>query len=923
MKKTRGTDFRFCPGGTAVSLLLSFWVSALSSAQVTPDLRPGEIQSYSQRVSGAGGTSLSLETSQLPERRTATFEIPGLSSEAVLPAGQAASLQASLLARITKAQSVVAAAIMGENGGPKSSVEDILAALDAARLQATGDLRTDLENLLIAATSRVEYPIAGEGTRKALFKVWSYRLPGERDPATARLCGPRIVARPGTVLFIPVLNLLEKNDLSINGFPVVDDLSFRDDAVNSPHGFDVINLHTHGLNVSPMWPADDVFREIHPFQLKFFIYEIPPDHPVGTFWYHPHKHGAVSAHVSGGMAGPLIVAGEPGTPLGLDKIGVEKGWIETDEPLLLQQITQYTAKADIAADPLPLIARPDFIAVKSIRALANGDKLEGKWQSLGNLVTWMKQNLDNIAPSTQTWLSGRLNPNLRTHAGGETFRLRLIHAGIGQNWGFDVCPSGSPAATVGTARIQVIAWDGIPLEEPYELRVNAGTRDLLTLAPGNRADILVWFPPGSPADCSVVARYPTGPVEIGLFKITAGSDAEAAFLTKEDVVGILKPVPQPTASIVAFSGTGSPMSVKNSSPPELLPGKFEINGLPYPGDPLVFNLNENSGIRFEPFGHPIHIHVNPVLIDAGAHRKEVGMPASRYWTDTMLNLNPGETGAGVETGIMPFDHWIGKSVVHCHILDHEDNGMMNVLEIKNRNGPPPTPVLDYLGMTSIPEAAVGAMKPAWPTSATQTVSANLPILYIFLPRPADITSCPHCTTAVISIAALRKTQGVPDFRIAAVTGPNVADIPELAAAMHLDPARDILCADADLKIFQALGLVDGTPEYSETAKQFFFPRSFGKDGKLIHDSDLMHGVFVTSSSGFIVSSYRSFLAYDDNAQILRDIKIAADPAKGIAETVPAGSPGTQVFKKTPLDLGNEKSALRLQMRWNAFTKEDR
>ncbi|MDO7630489.1 MAG: multicopper oxidase domain-containing protein, partial [Loktanella sp.] len=38
-----------------------------------------------------------------------------------------------------------------------------------------------------------------------------------------------------------------------------------------------------------------------------YRYELPSDHPVGTFWYHPHKHGSVAAQVGPGMAGALIV----------------------------------------------------------------------------------------------------------------------------------------------------------------------------------------------------------------------------------------------------------------------------------------------------------------------------------------------------------------------------------------------------------------------------------------------------------------------------------------------------------------------------------------------------------------------------------------------------------------------------------------
>merc|ERR1719230_514897 len=43
-----------------------------------------------------------------------------------------------------------------------------------------------------------------------------------------------------------------------------------------------------------------------------YEYEIPKDHPSGTFWYHPHLHGSSALQVASGMVGALIVEDEPG-----------------------------------------------------------------------------------------------------------------------------------------------------------------------------------------------------------------------------------------------------------------------------------------------------------------------------------------------------------------------------------------------------------------------------------------------------------------------------------------------------------------------------------------------------------------------------------------------------------------------------------
>eukprot|EP00964_Phaeocystis_antarctica_P019599 scaffold10814_cov101-Phaeocystis_antarctica.AAC.3 len=77
---------------------------------------------------------------------------------------------------------------------------------------------------------------------------------------------------------------------------------------NGYHDFSVVNMHTHGLHVSPLAPGDEVVNtRVKPNQTHQYIYNIPPDHMGGTHWYHPHWHGAVSIHTNFGAAGMIIV----------------------------------------------------------------------------------------------------------------------------------------------------------------------------------------------------------------------------------------------------------------------------------------------------------------------------------------------------------------------------------------------------------------------------------------------------------------------------------------------------------------------------------------------------------------------------------------------------------------------------------------
>ena len=67
------------------------------------------------------------------------------------------------------------------------------------------------------------------------------------------------------------------------------------------------NLHVHGLHVSPEGVADNVFRQIRPGESATYEYELPANHPSGTFWYHPHHHHSTTLQLASGMSGAIVV----------------------------------------------------------------------------------------------------------------------------------------------------------------------------------------------------------------------------------------------------------------------------------------------------------------------------------------------------------------------------------------------------------------------------------------------------------------------------------------------------------------------------------------------------------------------------------------------------------------------------------------
>jgi len=78
---------------------------------------------------------------------------------------------------------------------------------------------------------------------------------------------------------------------------------------NTPRGFNVTNMHVHGVHVSPKSPADNIFTLVRFQESEQYIYNIPENHPPGTYFYHAHFHGSVALQVASGMTGALIIEG--------------------------------------------------------------------------------------------------------------------------------------------------------------------------------------------------------------------------------------------------------------------------------------------------------------------------------------------------------------------------------------------------------------------------------------------------------------------------------------------------------------------------------------------------------------------------------------------------------------------------------------
>lgn len=436
---------------------------------------------------------------------------------------------------------------------------------------------------------------------------------------------------------------------------------------NEPHGFNVTNLHTHGWHVSPLPPGDDVFVAVQPgarpYEMKV---RLPDDHVAGTAWYHAHKHGSTALQVSSGMVGTLIVEG------GLDDI-----------PSIARAREKILVFEQVAYDEKGMIEGPE-----SYQNL-NGDGF---------------QKLQR-----PTLINGQVYPVVEALP-GEVQYWRMVHGGLAR----PIIPQIQKFDTGGKncADIQCddpalplyeIALDGIPTGTILPL----GKAELY---PGYRVDALVQFPADAkPGDEYFLVSVATDNHDqmkrnVLLAKIVIGEGTpEATKLPSPERVAKVKASYPQFDEIKDSELTGEPQTSRfvlektgwkcptNGGRCEQCSSGEECNEPQYMIDngDYLFSFNPDPKyVRTLKLGtasewtlsakqgsHPYHIHVNPFEWEREVTLMSGETLRQKVWKDTLVT---GSTPVKIRAR---YTFFTGAFVMHCHVLNHEDQGMMQVVEI--------------------------------------------------------------------------------------------------------------------------------------------------------------------------------------------------------------------------------------------------
>ncbi len=529
-----------------------------------------------------------------------------------------------------------------------------------------------------------------------------------------------------------------------------------------------INLHTHGLHVSPKGNADNVLLHIPPGMSNTYTYDIPRNMPQGAYWYHSHLHGLTAAQVYEGLLGLLAIGRTDGNlPVVTEKnIPIRNmalqynfvfdrtgGMAELTNPAWPQWVNSITPpKPEELANGTyrPLLAPVNFNKSKP------GTKYLTVWYagplSIHNtrgLFQFIPSNLqrftaadgkaENDLPAdpslpdykrdVQFTVNGQFQPVIESKAGqAEIWVLANVS---------DIAYMNVQLTETATGRhppIAIVGQDGNPYTTVHYPPADEGTR--LLIPPASRFAIAVTIP----SEGELVLEMPergggaktiTAP---GVLYTNNGTDNPPAVLGSLSVLPsavsyvdgffvfptqvLARARPSQGAGVTTSFVEGQPLNaytafddLANIKPDVqrqlLITGGF-LNNMASTDDPKAFvyafdggafpsvpliqaRLNSVEEWRFINHNndeHPIHIHVNDFqVMEYFDPTTGLRTGPDKFAIDNANAPAPtmGAEEAVVEPGILAvrtrFEEFTGLYVMHCHRLNHEDNGLMGLINV--------------------------------------------------------------------------------------------------------------------------------------------------------------------------------------------------------------------------------------------------
>jgi suppressor of ftsI len=385
---------------------------------------------------------------------------------------------------------------------------------------------------------------------------------------------------------------------------------------------DMTNLHFHGLEVSPDAPQDDVLSMMAmPGKSLSYTVQIPKDHPPGLYWYHTHPHGESHRQVLDGMSGAIVIE------------GMESYFPELAG--LPERVLVIRGRS--------IVKDPHFADLKQRVALSSRD-CGGEAEAPEEIFT----------------VNGAVRPQVEIAPGERQF-WRLVNASADRY--LDLQLEGQT--------FEIVAMDGVPIAQ-HDPGHRTRVAEHVLLPPAGRLEAIVSGPAADTSRHLISRCVDTGP---------AGDPNPSMILADIAARPAAETMPRASRSSLKPDPKALDLTAEEKSPPQFVvtftedKNGFYINREKFTADaaPMlrvkVGTFQHWRIVNATGELHPMHIHQVHFLAFA-ENDKPIADPV---WLDT-VNVPYG----GTVDVVMDFTNPVikGMSVFHCHLLNHEDKGMM-------------------------------------------------------------------------------------------------------------------------------------------------------------------------------------------------------------------------------------------------------
>jgi len=506
------------------------------------------------------------------------------------------------------------------------------------------------------AASKVDSYTLDFGYTNRLLGTYSVRLRNYGLAGKAMtIPGPILETRGGRTLRVLHRNRISTRAGIVDGDGVPAPAGL--DPHNNPHNFDVTNLHVHGLQTIPhlfeplgTTNPDAPPITINPQSSYAYDFPIPEDHPGGLYAYHPHQHGSAGVGVMSGATGAIIIRGE------IDDVPEIKACREAVvaiNSVYLNDNNQPFGRYGLSFDPYT--APPQGYSQEAFRLYTvNGAPV-------------MKVDAPNFNGGTVT---EAIRPPTLKMRPGEIVRLRFLNATAAD--AFQI--------VAGAGEMRWYSQDGVNFTSLVQTGTDPGNcvftpplgrSEVLLRAPDKKGEFFIHTLENN------LVEMPTP--EMKLLRVVVEGSPKSGMKFPSSLPKPMREYPLLQAKDVKRKRTI--LWTANSPYPSLVSGlAFQINNKSYENNqfiasPSVGDVEEWTLKNETPFGHPVHIHVNSMqVVDANLSATQ-----PRFCDVLWMPANS-------EVSMrMRFKQWSGKTVMHCHIMPHEDQGMMTNILIKKRS----------------------------------------------------------------------------------------------------------------------------------------------------------------------------------------------------------------------------------------------